>query len=172
MPAELYPLNIPEGRFVSKDCAALAFRAVAGHLSKLQVVSISERHERYNELLKIQGISQQEYDLTELQVSNLKADIQLIQVDINRAQIRAPFSGQIGLKTISEGAYVTPANIITTISQVSDLKIEFTVPEKYSESMTKGKRFSSEWTGSQFQRYVMATESMIGPIREAEVRGS
>ena len=72
----------------------------------------------YKELLKIGGISQQEYDLTEFQVNNLKADIELIRVDIYKTKIRAPYDGRIGLKSISMGAYVTPTNIITTISQV------------------------------------------------------
>src|SRR5262245_6492473 len=111
------------------------------NLKKLQVqLQIAEKTaERQKELLKISGISQQEYDLSELAVSNLKADIELTKVDISKTEIRAPFAGRIGLKSISNGAYVTPTTLITSISQVSQLKMEFSVPEKYSKDMARGR---------------------------------
>jgi membrane fusion protein (multidrug efflux system) len=75
----------------------------------------------------------------------------------------APYSGKIGLKNISLGAYVTPTNIITTISQVDELKLEFTVPEKYSEIMKKGKSvaFMIDGVDKKFNATIMATESTI-----------
>ncbi|MGZ5253119.1 MAG: efflux RND transporter periplasmic adaptor subunit, partial [Flavitalea sp.] len=163
----LVSLNIPEGRFVNKGTvlAKIFDGDLQAQLRKLQVqLSIAEKTaERYNELLKISGISQQEYDLAELQSNNLRADIQLVQVDINRTQVRAPYSGQVGLKNISLGAYVSPTTLITTISQVNRLKLEFTVPEKYSEDMKPGKSISFSVTGStkQFTAAVMATETTI-----------
>ena len=160
-------LNIPEGRFVSKGTvlARLFDGDLQAQLKKLQVqLEISEKTaERYRELLKIGGVSQQEYDLTELSVNNLKADMQLVRVDIYKTTIRAPYSGRIGLKNISNGAYVTPTNIITTISQVSKLKMEFTVPEKYSEAMRRGRPVNFTITGNdkKFTSAILATESNI-----------
>jgi membrane fusion protein, multidrug efflux system len=160
-------LNIPEGRAVTKG--TLLVRLFDGdlqaQLKKLEVqLSITEKTaERQKELLKINGISQQEYDLNELQVSNLRADIQLLKVDIERTRIRAPFNGQLGLKNISLGAYVTPTNVLTSISQVNNLKLEFTVPEKYSEEMRRGKsvNFKISGTNKIFSANVLATESSI-----------
>lgn len=160
-------LNIPEGRAVQKGTllAKLFDGDLKAQLEKLKVqLSIAEKTaERYGELVKISGISQQEYDLTELQVNNLKADIQLVQVDINRTEIRAPYSGQIGLKNLSLGAYVTPADILTSISQVNKLKIEFTVPEKYSDRMSRGKEVVFTVAGSpqEYRAKIIATESII-----------
>src|SRR5690606_33254285 len=106
---------------------------------------------------------QQEYDLSQLQSNNLNADIELVKVDIGKTRIVAPYTGKIGLKNISLGAYVTPANILTTISQVSNLKLEFTVPEKYSEMMTVNRNvnFSIGGTDKMFRASIMATESSI-----------
>lgn len=160
-------LNVPEGRFVTKGTilAKLFDGDLQAQLKKLQVqLEISQQTaSRYKELLKIGGVSQQEYDLTELQVNNLNADIELVRVDIYKTNIRAPYSGRIGLKSISNGAYVTPVTIITTISQVSKLKMEFTVPEKYSENMRRGRIVSFTVSGSdkKFTSSVMATESNI-----------
>lgn len=160
-------LNVPEGKFVSKGTvlAKLFDGDLQAQLKKLQVQSeIAEQTaKRYKELLKIGGVSQQEYDLTELEINNLKADMQLVSVDIYKTTIRAPYSGRIGLKSISLGAYVTPTNIITTISQVSKLKMEFTVPEKYSDNMSSGRivNFTVAGTNKKFTSAIMATESSI-----------
>src|SRR6476620_747929 len=160
-------LNIPEGRSVSKGTvlARLFDGDLQAQLKKLEVqLSISEKtSERQKELLSINGISQQEFDLSELQVNNLRADIQLVKVDIERTRIRAPFDGQVGLKNISLGAYVTPSNVLTTISQVNTLKLEFTVPEKYSEEMKTGKQVNFRISGNDkiFTASVIATESSI-----------
>jgi membrane fusion protein (multidrug efflux system) len=160
-------LNIPEGQFVQKD--ALLVKLFDGDLQaklkKLEVqLSIAQKTvERQKALLAISGISQQEYDLGELEANNLNADIELVKVDIGKTSIVAPYSGKVGLKNISLGAYVTPTNILTTISQVNDLKLEFTVPEKYSENMKRGKQvtFTVEALSNKFTATIMATESAI-----------
>ena len=160
-------LNVPEGRFVSKGTilAKLFDGDLQAQLKKLQVqLQIAQQTaSRYKELLKIGGISQQEYDLSELQINNLNADIELVRVDIYKTNIRAPYGGRIGLKSISNGAYVSPTTIITTISQVNKLKMEFTVPEKYSENMRRGRNVNFTVAGSdkQFSSSIMATESNI-----------
>jgi membrane fusion protein (multidrug efflux system) len=160
-------LNIPEGRFVQKGTLLVKLfdQDLQAELKKLQVqLQIAEKTaERQKELLKISGISQQEYDLSELQVNNLKADIDLVRVSISKTEIRAPFAGRVGLKSISNGAYVTPTNLITSISQVSQLKMEFTVPEKYSTDMSRGRKLNFTIAGSdqKFDASILATESLI-----------
>ena len=117
----LVSLNVAEGRFVSRGTvlAKLFDGDLQAQLKKLEVqLQIAQQTaKRYNELLKIGGISQQEYDLSELQANNLKADIELVRVDISKTNIRAPYSGRLGLRSISNGAYVTPTTIITIISR-------------------------------------------------------
>ena len=163
----LVELNIPEGRIVQKGTllAKLFDGDLQAKLKKLEVqLSIAQKTvERQKALLEISGISQQEYDLSQLESNNLNADIDLVKVDIGKTRITAPYSGKIGLKNISLGAYVTPSNILTTISQVNDLKLEFTVPEKYSEDMTRGKQVQFAITGidKNYSAAVMATEAAI-----------
>ena len=118
-------LNIREGSIVSQGTllAKLYDGDLQAQKKKFEVqLKIAEQTEkRQNELLKIQGISQQEYDLSLLQVNNLKADLDIIGESIRKTEIRAPFNGKLGLKNISPGAYITPATIITTGSQVNQL---------------------------------------------------
>lgn len=160
-------ISFTEGRYVEKGTLLVTLfnDDLKARLNKLKVqLSKAETTaKRYSELLKISGISQQEFDLAELEVHNLNADIQLVNVDIARTEIRAPYSGQLGLRNVSLGAYVTPNDVITNISQVNKLKIDFTVPEKYTDRMMRGKKidFTIDGSDKHFSASIIATESHI-----------
>jgi membrane fusion protein (multidrug efflux system) len=160
-------LNISEGAAVGKGqlLVKLFDGDLQAELKKLQVqLAIAEKtEERQRELVKIGGISQQDYDLSILSVSNLKADIELTRVNIGKTEIRAPYSGKLGLKNVSPGAYISPTNVLTTISQVGQLKIEFSVPEKYSAQIRNGMEvdFQIEGSPNTYRAAISATESSV-----------
>jgi len=134
-------------------------------LKKLKVqLQIAEKtEERSRELLKLNGISQQDYDLSFLQVSNIKADMELIETNIAKTEIRAPYSGKIGFRNVSMGAYITPTTIVTTIRQINQLKLQFSIPEKYSSKIEMGQLIPFTVAGSsqKFLAKVYATESIV-----------
>jgi membrane fusion protein, multidrug efflux system len=130
---------------------------------RVQLKVAEQTAERYEALLKINGVSQQEYDLNVLAVNNIKADINIIQTSIAKTSLRAPFSGKMGISTITPGAYISPATIITTLRKVSQLKLEFTVPEKYSTKMKPGGlvHFTLENNATAYPAKITATENTI-----------
>lgn len=134
-------------------------------LSKLrvQLKVAQETLARYEALLKISGVSQQEYDLYKLSVNNIQADMNIVQTSIGRTQLRAPFSGRLGLRNISMGAYITPATTISTLRKLNQLKLEFSVPEKYGSSMKPGAQvsFSTENNENIYSARIIATENNI-----------
>jgi membrane fusion protein, multidrug efflux system len=160
-------LNTSEGKPVGKGTllAKIYDGDLVAQLNKLKVqVQVAQQTaRRYEELLKINGISQQEYDLAKLNINNLQADINIIRSNIMRTEIRAPFSGTLGLKNISPGAYVTPQTIITTIRQNSQLKLDFTLPEKYSGKIKLGQlvNFTVEGNTKTYHAKMIASESGI-----------
>lgn len=160
----LVQLNVREGAFISQGAllAKLYDGDLRAQMNKLNVqLKIAEQTEkRQAELLKIQGISQQDYDLSLLQVHNLKADMDIVRSAIRKTEIRAPFSGKMGLKNISPGSFVTPTTIITTISQVNNLKLQFNVPEKYGAQLTKGQyvNFMVDGSSKNYAANIIATE--------------
>lgn len=160
-------LNVREGTFVGKGAllAKLYDGDLQAQLRKLEVqLKIAQQTEdRQGQLLKIQGISQQEYDLSLLQVSNLKADIDIVREAVRKTEVRAPFSGKLGLRNISPGAFVTSATIVTTISQVSQLKIQFNVPEKYGSQLKNGQpiNFMVDGSAKTFTANIIAAEVMM-----------
>ena len=174
----LVQLNVREGAVVSQGSllAKLYDGDLQAQMRKLEVqLKIAEQTEnRQSQLLKIQGISQQEYDLSLLHVHNLKADIDIVKEEIRKTEIRAPFSGKLGLKNISPGAFITSATIITTIGQVNQLKIQFNVPEKYGSLLKNGQtvEFTIDGSEKKFAAQVMATEVAIEEnTRSLAVRG-
>jgi len=99
-------------------------------LTKQKLASENERRAKL--LLQKEAISQEEYDIASAEYRSLKAQTQLIQAQIAKTTIRAPFSGKIGLRNISPGTYVTPTTIITKLVSSSQVKISFSIPEKYA----------------------------------------
>ncbi|MDQ3846923.1 MAG: efflux RND transporter periplasmic adaptor subunit [Bacteroidota bacterium] len=168
-----------EGAYVGKGAllAKLNDEDLQAQKRKLEVqLKIAQQNEsRSEQLLKIQGISRQDYELRLLEVNNIKADLAIINTNIAKTQIRAPFSGKLGLKEVSTGAYVSPTSVITTISQTSQLKIDFTVPEKYSNRIHLGQyvNFVTEGSDRAYTARVSATESSVAEnTRSLKVRAT
>lgn len=160
-------LNIEEGSRVTKGSILVKIfdEDLQAQLKKLQVqLKINQKtEERNRELLKINAISQQEYDLSTLNVENLRADIQTTQIAISKTEIRAPYDGTVGLRNISLGSYISPADIVTTIRQVDQLKLEFSVPEKYAQEIGKDYevRFRVDGGQKDHTAKVIATENSV-----------
>lgn len=160
-------LNINEGALVQKGTLLVKLfdKDLQAQLKKLQVqLQIKVKtEERNRELVKINGISQQDYDLAALDVENLKADIESTEIAISKTEIRAPYTGRVGLRNISLGSYISPTDIITTIRQVDQLKLEFSVPEKYAKELQKGYKvsFKVDGGGQSHKATILATESSV-----------
>lgn len=156
-----------EGAYVSQGATLLKLYDgdLQAQLNKLQVQlkTAQQTVERYAALLKINGVSQQEYDLNVLAVNNIIADMNIIRTSIAKTTLRAPFSGKIGITTITTGAYVSPQTIIATLRNTSPLKLDFTVPETYGTKMKTGAlvNFTVEGSDKTYAATISATENII-----------
>lgn len=150
--ARITQLNIREGQPVKKgDLLVKLFDAdLKAQLLKLQAQAENARRteERNKQLLARGGISQQEYDIATTNLSSSLADIELVKANLQRTEIRAPFSGIIGLRNVSIGAVVSPNTLIARLQQTSSLKLDFSIPEKYGPSVHNGSTVSFLIDGS------------------------
>jgi membrane fusion protein (multidrug efflux system) len=130
---------------------------------RIQLKTAEQTTARYEALLKIGGVSQQEYDMQLLSVNTIRADMNIVQTSISKTSLRAPFSGKIGITTITKGAFISPQTLIATLRKVSQLKLDFTVPEQYGNKMKNGTavQFTVEGSGDIFQAVISATENII-----------
>jgi len=99
--------------------------------AEFRLTLAEQREERQRRLLERGGISQEDYDATLNQVNVLRSELRLINAQIEKTEIRAPFDGIIGLKFVSEGSYISPQSRIATLQDIDPVKIDFTVPERY-----------------------------------------
>lgn len=139
-----------EGESVSKGALLVKLNDADLQAQLLKVktqLSLSEQKlDRLKKLMAVNGISQEELDMQENELNGLKADQAYIQAQIAKTNITAPFNGVVGLKNISEGAFVNASTPIASLVQVKPIYVEFSVPEKYSSVFRKGLnvKFSSE----------------------------
>jgi membrane fusion protein, multidrug efflux system len=166
---KIVQLNIVEGKPVSKGQLLIKLNDVdlQASMKKLQAqLKLTEQSEqRLRKLLEVKGVSQDEYDAITNQINNIKADMEFTQAQIAKTELRAPFNGIIGLKNISNGAYITASSQVATILVLNPVKIDFTIPEKYSNSVRIGDNisFSIEGLNDKFSGKVFATENQIDP---------
>lgn len=135
-------LDVPEGKTVQKGTiiAKINSADLMAQLnrSKIQLNLAETTEKRLKQLVEINGINQADYDLAVNQVSTLKADMVYTQALIDKTVVKAPFTGVIGLRKVSEGSYVSPNSVIASMQQLSNLRIDFTVPENYQQYVSKG----------------------------------
>lgn len=160
-------LNINEGQYVSKGTLMLKINdsELQAQLKKLELQKdvAARNEERLKKLLAINGIGQQDYDIALNQYNNIISDIQLINAQIAKTEIRAPFSGKVGLRYVSDGAVITQGNTVATLVNTDKLRVDFFVPERYAGIVSNGKQVTLEIDGVKepIQAKVIATESKI-----------
>jgi membrane fusion protein (multidrug efflux system) len=160
-------ISFSEGSQVSKGQVLLKVNDIELRAQMVQAKTkeslASENERRAKLLLQKEAISQEEYDIASADYRTAKAQTQLIQAQIGKTSIRAPFSGKIGLRNISPGTYVSPTTLIANLVNTNPLKITFSIPEKYASEIVQGSqiKFSVPNIGEQFNAKIYALEPGI-----------
>lgn len=125
-----------------------------------------EVESRMAQLLERDAISQEEYDIALTESRTSAADIKVLEAQIAKATIRAPFTGIIGLRYVSEGSYISPSVRIANLYSIEPAKVEFSVPGRYSQVVSAGDqiRFLTEGDSEVFTGEVYAIEPQIDPV--------
>jgi len=127
-------------------------------------LSLAESREARQRELREQGVaSEQDYDVASNELAVLRAELRLVDAQIEKTEIRAPFAGVVGLRYISEGSLLSPQTRIATLQDLASVKIDFTVPEQYAGRIRPGDDITFRIKGSDQDRQarVYATEPRI-----------
>jgi membrane fusion protein (multidrug efflux system) len=118
---------------------------------------------RQRKLLEKDAISQEEYDNALNRLNTTLADIKLLEAQLAKTRIYAPFDGIIGFRFVSEGAYISPNTTVATLYNLNPAKVEFNLPGRYSTQVRAGKkiRFTVESDPRTFEGEVYAVEPQI-----------
>jgi len=122
-----------------------------------------QQKERQRQLFEKNLTSQEAFDNAAASLDMVRAEVQLIAAQHEKTRIKAPFNGRIGLRNVSEGSYLTPTTLITTLQDYSSVKIDFSVPEKYAGSIRRGDKitFGVQGTARVFRGTIYAVQPKI-----------
>ena len=157
-------IHFQEGSSVSKGQVLLKINDVELRAqlaqAKTKETLASENERRAKLLLQKEAISQEEYDIASADYRSAKAQTQLISAQIGKTNVKAPFSGKIGLRKISPGTYVTPTVLIANLVNTGKLKVTFSIPEKYATEIKNNAiiNFSPTNSTEKFEAKVYAIE--------------
>ena len=174
---KLMQIYFKEGSFVKKGDLLIKINdadlQAQLHKNELERKLAEDRLKRNEKLLQMKGISQEEYDGLQNALASLDADRDVLRSQIDKTEIRAPFNGTIGLKTVSEGSYVTPQTMIASLQQVDPVKIDFSIPEKYAALVKKGDEidFTTGSSSGSFKGNIYAIEPKVDDVtRTVQIR--
>lgn len=167
VPGKVQRILFKEGTVVQKGAALLQIDDVELQAQRKRLLVQQELNQKIADRLKAlyekEGVSLQDYEVAKAEVEKVKAEISLIDAQIEKRTIRAPFTGKLGLRKISEGSYLSPGSAIVNLVSINPIKLEFSVPEKYSSAVKPGTRvnFKLDGIAGDFNAVVAASEPNI-----------
>ena len=170
VPGKITELLFKEGSYVNKGDLLVKINdadlqaQLQSAKSRLELQKDTEY--RQKQLLEKEAISQEDYDMTANQLQVNQAEVELIKAQIAKTEIRAPFGGIIGLKNVSEGSFVTNSTVIASLQNINPIKIDFSIPERYSAMVNVGDEINFSITGNnkKYVARVYAIEPKIDPV--------
>ncbi|MDX9770892.1 MAG: efflux RND transporter periplasmic adaptor subunit [Tenuifilaceae bacterium] len=164
---KLVEFHLDEGKQVKKGqlLARVNDSEIRARVEKLKsdLQLALDNLERNQRLKEINALSQQELDVAMNRVDGIRAEIRLAEAQIEKAEIRAPFDGKIGLRNVSPGSFIGASTVLATLIQDNPLRLEFSVPERYAYGVKAGKEvtFTLGHYPTEYKATIYATESAI-----------
>lgn len=135
-------ISFKEGQYVSKGTPLLYLNddELQAQFQRLQFTQklFETQENRQKQLLAREAISQEEYDIVLNEYNTTLSDLKLVEAQISKTVIRAPFNGILGLRQVSEGSVIGTNDVIANFVNIDPIKIEFSVPERYANQVTLG----------------------------------
>lgn len=177
MPGKVTQINFTEGDRINKGALMLSINdaELRARLSKLKLQKQLNEDNEYRQkvLFEKEAISKEEYEVALTELNKSEADIQEVEAQLDKTRILAPFSGIVGLRHVSEGAYISTNTPIASFFSINPIKIEFSVPGRYSHLIKENQKitFTVENFDKKYQGTIYAIEPQIDPqTRTLQIR--
>ncbi|MDF7810321.1 efflux RND transporter periplasmic adaptor subunit [Hymenobacter sp. YC55] len=167
-------LHIREGQPVRKGQLLFSINAdeaqAAIRKQEYNIKLFRDQERRQRTLLDKEYISAQEYEQANNQLLTAQSDLQALRATLDKAYVKAPFDGVLGLTTATVGTYVSPGAEITTLSRIRPVKIDFAVPGRFANNVRVGDLVSvtDESTNKQYEAKVYALDPQIDPVSRTQ----
>lgn len=136
--------------------------------ARFRVTLAAQREAQQKRLLDEGILSREEYDRQLNEKNVFESEQRLIETQLKKTEIRAPFGGTLGLRDVSLGAFLSPQTRITTLSDIQPIKLDFSLPEKYAGLVRVGQQVTFRLKGDETPR--VARIFAIEPAVDLETR--
>jgi len=159
-------INFREGQVIQKGALLAqlnnddlnAQKAKAQSTVSLQQAILTRRKQQ----LDLHALSQQDYEQSVSDLASAQADLALVEANIAKTKIVAPFSGVLGLRNVSVGAVVSTGQAITTLVQLSPLKVDMAIPGEFTSYAKPGQKVGIRAVnGKEYQARIYATAGFL-----------
>ena len=141
---------------------------------KVNIAEAKRQLNRVKGLAKESAASEQLLDEQKARVDALESQEDVIKAQLRELQIFAPFTGTLGIREVSIGSLVRPGDTITTLDDLSRVKVDFSVSESHLASLAVGQSVfakSVAYPGQEFEGKITSIDSRIDPItRSVQIR--
>jgi membrane fusion protein, multidrug efflux system len=141
-------VDFADGARVVRDAVLVALDAsvVAAEVeqARAELGLAQANFQRTSELAERNFVSQSAKDQAGANLAVLEAKLKLAQARLAKSEIRAPFSGVMGLRNISAGDFVKDGADLALIEDVSSMKVDLRLPERYLAQLRRGQRIRIE----------------------------
>ena len=129
---------------------------------------------RFQDLLTSKATSKSLVDQQEAKTKAIAAQLQSARTKLNDLSIKAPFDGVLGFREVSLGAYIDAGSVITSLDDLSLIKVDFNLPERFLPTNKLGQSIialSSAYKNQPFVGKVRSIDPRINPVtRTLKVR--
>ena len=132
--------------------------------SQAKLPAAKAKFERFQNLYKTSSISKEQLDEAEAAYRSLEADIESLKATITRREVRAPFSGVVGLRNVFLGQYLQPGTDIVRLEDTSVMRLRFTVPQTDISKIKLGQTIKinvDAYPQTQFDGHITAIEPAV-----------
>lgn len=137
-------------------------------ISQLQLEH--KRVERLKKVRAVDGVSDEDYESAVAAEAMRSSELAEIEAQIAKTELRAPFSGRMGLRLVSVGAVVGPSTLLSTLTSVGAVNVDFSVPERYISSLRVGGKLTVRLRGLPAAQIQKATIAAIEPVVDPQTR--
>jgi membrane fusion protein (multidrug efflux system) len=126
--------------------------------------------ERQRSLAERQLVAVSQLDAQRAVRDAAKARLEQMRAQVGDRVISAPFDGVLGLRMVSEGSLVTPGTVITTLDDVSTIRLDFSVPERQIAALAVGQPVvatSDAFPGEEFEGTIASVGSRVDAATRA-----
>ncbi|QLH64975.1 efflux RND transporter periplasmic adaptor subunit [Aeromonas veronii] len=132
--------------------------------SQAKLPAAKAKFDRFQNLYKTSSISKEQLDEAEAAYRSLEADIESLKATIARREVRAPFSGMVGLRNVFLGQYLQPGTDIVRLEDTSVMRLRFTVPQTDISKIKLGQTIKinvDAYPQTQFDGHITAIEPAV-----------